>query len=130
MHDQRVNPARPRLYLDEDVPVQIAPPLRALGFDVLTTRDAGRLRTTDASQIEFAAAQQRVVVTRNRDDFMRLTGQFAADGRPHAGVLIVPPSFAQQDYGGIARAIVAYVRNQPFGIPPYLADFLKPVRGR
>jgi hypothetical protein len=44
------------LYLDEDVDVLIADLLRARGFSVLTTRDAGRLHATDEEQLAFAAA--------------------------------------------------------------------------
>ena len=119
---------RTRYYLDEDVAVQVAPPLRALGLDVLTTREAGRLRTSDVSQLEFAARKGRVIVTRNRDDFIGWTMMFAEEGRPHAGALIFSPAFADTDYGGMARAIVAYDRQHPDGIPAYLADFLKPLR--
>jgi predicted nuclease of predicted toxin-antitoxin system len=119
-----VNPAHVRLYLDEDVPVQIAPPLRRAGFDVLTTREAGRLCTTDESQLDFAAAEQRVLITRNRDDFTELTERFADASRPHAGVLILPSSFAQSDIGGMARAIVHYFATHPLGVPAYLADFV------
>ncbi len=129
-HHARVSPARPRLYLDEDVPVQVAPPLRAAGFDVLTTREAGRLKAEDPDQLAFAAREGRVLITLNLDDFVRFTKQFAAEGLPHAGVLILSRSFARGDYGSMARAIEAYVRNHPFGIPPYLADFLKPTATR
>lgn len=130
MQDGRVNPVRPRLYLDEDVPVQIAPPLRALGFDVLTTREAGRLKAADPDQLDFAAREGRVVVTLNRADFVRFTRQFAIEGLSHAGVLILSRSFVRGDYGGMVRAIDRYVRDHPFGIPPYLADFLTPLVDR
>lgn len=125
-----MNPAHVRLYLDEDVPVQIAPPLRHAGFDVLTTREAGRLRTEDPDQLAFAARERRVLVTFNRDDFVRFTKQFAAEGAPHAGVLILSRSFARGDYGSMARAIDRYMQEHPHGIPPYLADFVTPAMGR
>jgi len=112
-------------YLDEDVAVQVAPPLRALGLDVLTTRDAGRLRATDESQLEFAAREGRLLVTWNRDDFIEFSRRFAAEGRPHAGVLVIPSSFARHDHGGIARAIARYDRDHPEGVPPYLLDYLR-----
>jgi len=124
-----VNPANVRLYLDEDVPVQIAPPLRALGFDVLTTREAGRLMAEDPDQLAFAAGEGRVLLTLNRNDFVHFTQQFAAVGAPHAGVLIFSRSFARGDYGGMVRAVDRYFREHPHGIPPYLADFLTPAMG-
>ncbi len=112
-------------YLDEDVAVQVAPALRALGLDVLTTRDANRLQTADAGQLAFAAAARRVIVTRNIRDFVRLTQLFEPQGRPHAGVLLVTAAFAQRDYGGLARAIVRYDREHPEGMAAYQADYLK-----
>lgn len=130
VHDGQVNPARFRLYLDEDVPVQIAAPLRRAGFDVLTTREAGRLQAEDPDQLAFAAREGRVLITLNRDDFVRFTKQFAAEGAPHAGVLILSRSFARGDYGSMARAIDRYLREHPHGIAPYLADFVTPATGR
>src|SRR5579871_4811899 len=44
----------PRYYLDEDVSHRIAPLVRAAGYDVLTTRDAGRNGTPDEEQLRFA----------------------------------------------------------------------------
>jgi hypothetical protein len=46
------------LYTDEDVDVLIADLLRARGFSVLTTRDAGRLYATDEEQLAFAGGAQ------------------------------------------------------------------------
>lgn len=127
MHDGGVNPARLRLYLDEDVPVQIAPPLRAAGFDVLTTRDAGRLKSEDPDQLEFAGREGRVLITRNRDDFVDFTVRFYDEGRPHSGVLVISKSFGREDFGGMARAIVAYFDGRPGDLPAYLIDFINPL---
>ena len=47
------------LYLDEDVNVLVADLLQARGFDVITARDAGQLRATDAEQLAYAVSQAR-----------------------------------------------------------------------
>jgi len=112
-------------YLDEDVAVQVAPSLRALGLDVLTTRDAERLQTSDESQLDFAARAGRVIVTRNIRDFVRLSRQYERLGKPHAGVLLVTAAFGQKDYGGLARAIARYDREHALGMAPYQADYVK-----
>jgi hypothetical protein len=39
------------LYLDEDVDVLIAQLIRARGFAVVTTQEAGQLRNNDAAQL-------------------------------------------------------------------------------
>lgn len=114
-----------RYYVDEDVAVQVAPALRALGLDVLTTRDAERLRTADEDQLAFAATARRVIVTRNVRDFVPPTRLFESLGRPHAGVLLVTAAFAQRDYGGLARAIARYDREHPEEMAAYQADYLK-----
>jgi len=43
------------LYLDEDVSVVVATILQARGFDVVTTRDLGKLGRTDAEQLATSA---------------------------------------------------------------------------
>jgi predicted nuclease of predicted toxin-antitoxin system len=45
------------LYLDEDVPVQVAEILRGHGYDVRTARDGGMLGTSDSEQLAYAAEQ-------------------------------------------------------------------------
>jgi len=79
----------PALYLDEDVDVSVAARLRVSGFDVLTTRDAGNLGRRDEEQLDFAARSDRVFVTHNIQDFMRLAQRWASEGRSHAGIIYV-----------------------------------------
>ena len=76
-----------RFYFDEDVSVDIAANLQQRGFDVLTVRDAGRLQLDDATQLAFAAATGRVMVTHNRQDFELLHAGYLADQRLHFGII-------------------------------------------
>jgi hypothetical protein len=62
------------------------------------------------------------MVTRNAVDYIPLTGQFAAEGRPHCGLLLVPPSLPNDQHWRIGHAIVAYDRAHPNEIPPYTVD--------
>jgi uncharacterized protein with PIN domain len=81
-------PSRPpALYCDEDVSVVLAAMLRARGFSVTTTRDAGHLGHTDEQQLQVAADANQIILTHNRADFERLHRQWLGAGR-HAGIII------------------------------------------
>lgn len=77
-----------RLYFDEDVSASIVDNLRQRGFDVASARDVGRLQLDDASQLAFAAADGRAIVTHNRLDFERLHQSYLSEGREHHGIII------------------------------------------
>jgi hypothetical protein len=76
------------IYLDEDVSLLVADPIRARGFDVLTTYRAGQAGVSDADQLQFATHQHRVLLPHNRRDFEALARQYAHDGREHAGLIL------------------------------------------
>lgn len=76
------------LYLDEDVSALVAELLRARGFDVQTTQEAGRKGTRDEEQLAYAAGRRRALLTHNRDDFARLAEDFFAAGHRHHGIII------------------------------------------
>ena len=76
------------LYLDQDVPVQLAGMLRAHGFDVLTTLEAGNLGQSDEQQLDYAIAHGRIVVTHNRIDFESLHAEYTSNERSHKGIII------------------------------------------
>jgi Domain of unknown function (DUF5615) len=76
------------LYLDEDVDVLVGELLRARGFVVLTTREAGQLGSDDASQLAYALSQQKTFVTHNRADFEALAQSYFTAGQTHYGIII------------------------------------------
>jgi hypothetical protein len=77
-----------RLYLDEDVSVFVAQLLRPHGFDVLTTREAQQLGCSDATQLQYAATNQRTLLTHNRVDYELLHAEALQAHQPHAGILV------------------------------------------
>ncbi len=77
------------LYFDEDIATEIVENLRHRGFDVLCARDTQRLSLTDETQIAFAVAQQRAIVTHNRHDFKKLHKSYLEKKLPHWGIIIV-----------------------------------------
>ena len=70
-----------RFHLDENVDHAAAQGLRQRGIDVTTSTDAGLIGATDEAQLAFALAEQRVLVTHDRD-ILRLH----AAGAKHSGI--------------------------------------------
>jgi predicted nuclease of predicted toxin-antitoxin system len=103
-----VEPAPLRYLLDEDVHAEAAVAARDLGLDVVSVHEAGRRGLTDYEQLRLAAADGRIFVTRNRDDYIRLTVEAFRTGEPHQGVLILPHTLPNAQPGPIARALVAW----------------------
>lgn len=89
---------------------------RGLGLDVETVHEIEHSRRRgleDLPQLEFAAASGRVLVTRNRDDYIKLTVSFFQSGSPHAGVVIVPYSVPNREPARIAHALKRWHEEHP-----------------
>jgi predicted nuclease of predicted toxin-antitoxin system len=113
-----------KYYLDEDQSPKIAQILRKNGVDALSCHEGGTVGASDLDQLEFAAREKRCLVTRNRDDFIKLTLQFFSDHRPHYGVLIVPYTIPGDQFARIARLLKAFASRYPSNLEPYSVDFL------
>ncbi len=79
---------RPKLFFDEDVSAIVAARLRKAGWDLITAHSTHRCRETDDSQLEFAAAEGRVLVTRNHLDFLKIHTAWIEAGKSHHGIVI------------------------------------------
>ncbi len=75
-----------RLYADEQFPREVSELLRAMGHDILTVQEAGNanLGIPDEEVLAFAVSNNRVVVTLNRQDFIRLHRA----NTNHAGIIV------------------------------------------
>jgi predicted nuclease of predicted toxin-antitoxin system len=71
-----------RFFFDQHIPPAVARGLRRRGVDVLTAQEAGRCGRPDPDQLQFATAEQRVVMTFDTD-YLALH----ASGVPHAGIV-------------------------------------------
>ena len=74
-----------RFYFDQHVPAVVAAGLRHRGVDVLTAQEAVRCGLSDADQLEFATAEERVVVTFDTDYL-----ELHRSGAEHAGIVWSP----------------------------------------
>jgi predicted nuclease of predicted toxin-antitoxin system len=99
-----------RYLLDEDISPAVAEGLRRRSIDAVSVHDLGRANqgVADATWLEEAATDGRVVVTYNQADFQALDEQWRAAGRMRGGILwaseqIIP----RRAIGGLIRALVA-----------------------
>ncbi len=76
-----------------------------MSLDVVSVHEVDRRGFADREQLELAALQNRVLVTRNRDDFIKLTVSSYQAGGGHPGVVIIPYSPPNKEPGRIARAL-------------------------
>ena len=113
-----------KFYLDEDLSPKIAQILRKNGVDASSCHEVGMVGASDLEQLELAAGEKRCLVTRNRDDFIKLTLQFFNDHRPHYGVLIIPYTIPGDQFSQIARLLKAFASRHPSGLESYSVGFL------
>jgi hypothetical protein len=109
-----------KFYLDEDISPKVSAILRKKGVDAVSAHDSDMLQASDAEQLAFAAAQGRVMVTRNRDDYITLTVQFFDDLKPHEGLIIIPGF----EFSKLASLLTKFAKENPKGLESYTTEFL------
>ena len=116
-----------KYYLDEDISPKVSELLRKSRVDAVSAHEVNRLNISDAEQLQYAALQKRCMVTRNRNDFIRLTIQFFNDHRPHHGVLIIPHTIPGDRFSLTAKYLKKYASEHSEGMEPYTIDFINVV---
>ena len=91
-----------RFFTDEDVYGAIAPALRKLGFDAVSTPEAGQLTTSDEGQLAWASRAGYVLVTFNVGDFAARHADWLRSGKHHAGVIVS----SQLAIGDVLRRLI------------------------
>lgn len=105
--------------LDEQLSVEIAQELRRRGGDVeAVTERPELLRASDERLMALAMQEDRAVVTNNLRHFRPIAAQRLAQGKQHAGLILLPSSRARTraGTGALADAIEAVMRANPKGI--------------
>lgn len=113
-----------KYYLDEDLSPRISEILRKRGIDAVSAQDVGKGHCSDFDHLSYAVEQKRCMVTRNRNDFIKLTVQFFNDNRPHFGLLIIPYTYPGDRFALIASKIKKYTMKHKEGISSYSIDFI------
>lgn len=119
-----------RYYLDADLSPKIVAAVARLdpAIDIIAARAVGHDHWTDPEQLRFATSEGRVFISEDRKDFGPLARETINAGAEFVGMLMLPSSIPSDDYGAIARAIVAFEREHPQGIPACYFDFLRAAR--
>lgn len=105
--------------LDEQLSPQIAVLLRQAGYEVdaVAAREdlVGR---SDQIIFEAASDEGRAVVTNNIKDFRPLAAQWLAQGKVHAGLILLPSSRTRtrSAIAAVAAAIEIVLRDHPDGL--------------
>lgn len=103
---------RVRFHLDEHIDPAVARGLRSHGVDVTTSADAGLLGLSDETQLEFARAERRVIVTHDAD-FLR----WAGEGASHAGI-----AYCHRTARSIGEMIRSLILIHEVLLPEEMAD--------
>ncbi len=104
---------RPALFLDECVDRRLAATLVALGFDVVTVQQAHRESEDDEDQLLYATREGRMLLSHNQIDFRRWHAAFARQGRPHAGIVLIPQTVPLARLEIRARLMLDWVAEAP-----------------
>jgi predicted nuclease of predicted toxin-antitoxin system len=76
------------LYLDEDVFKDVAPALRARGFDAISVHELGHYGWSDVEHLACAAAEGRAIFTFDASDYIALHRGYLDEGKSHAGIIV------------------------------------------
>jgi predicted nuclease of predicted toxin-antitoxin system len=108
-----------RAILDEQLSPQIAVLLRKAGYDVDAVADRDDLVSrSDRTILEAACREGRAVVTNNIKDFRPLAAEWLAQGKVHAGLILLPSTRtrSRNAIAAVAAAIEAILHDHPDGL--------------
>ncbi len=74
---------------DHDVPDEVEQLLRYWKHDVQRVREVLPIRSTDEAVFEFAQREQRIIITCNRNHFLKLAREAVEKAKPFAGLIIL-----------------------------------------
>ena len=95
-----------RFYANENLPIALVKALREFNHDVLTSNEAGNANQgiPDEEVLAYATANERIVISFNRDDFIALHRSRSN----HCGIVICKDD---RDYQGQAKALQKFLAS-------------------
>ena len=96
-----------KFYSNENFPIQMVRQLRLLGYDILTSYEAGQAnqKIPDDQVLNYATNLYRIILTENRQDFIMLHHKVSH----HAGIVICK---ADRDYGGKVNVLHGFLSQE------------------
>ena len=103
-----------RLLLDANLsPKRIGSVLQRRGHDVLSlASDAALGALADPQVLQFAADQDRILVTRNSRDFAPLLREWSEAGQHHAGCILIW-TLDHHHFGAIIKGVTRLLHDRP-----------------
>jgi hypothetical protein len=98
----------PRILLDEHVWGGLVAIGRRLNADIVLVQTLLPEGTADHDVLALAAAQERLLLTSNAQDFAPLVAQWFVEGREHWGVVVVP---GETNRSLLSRALKNILQN-------------------
>jgi predicted nuclease of predicted toxin-antitoxin system len=108
-----------RALLDEQLSPRIAELLRDAGYDVVAVAERTELvGSSDAVLFEVATREERALITNNIKDFRPLAAELLAEGREHAGLILVPSTRVRTRaaIAALAGVIEKLLHDHPDGL--------------
>jgi hypothetical protein len=105
--------------LDEQLSPQIAALLRQVGYDVVAVAERHDLvGSSDRTLLDIASSEGRAVITNNVKDFRPLAAERLAQGRNHAGLILLPATRSRTRAAAapLATAIAQVLCDHPEGL--------------
>lgn len=97
------------VFADENIGRSLIQFLRQRGLDVLSVGEVRRQGALDEDQLAFATADERILLTHDHQDFVRLHRTWLAEGRRHAGIVTVPQAGTVARQGVRAALLIAWL---------------------
>ena len=108
-----------RFFIDEDLSPKLVEECHAAGYEATSVRDRNILNATDREVSALCFSEDRVLVTNNADDFLRL----AKEADVHPGLVFLPLGSRAEMRSSMVAAIEEIERRaEAVGHTP--ADFM------